>query len=406
MSATAQSKALARREVLAAGGLLVAFSFSARSLAQLAGGGEGGAAPKAIRPDLPGSLKSNPELDSWISIGPDGKATVFSGKVELGQGIRTALLQVAAEELDLPPSAITFITADTARTPDEGLTAGSHSMQDGGTALANAGANVRMLLTQAAARVWSIEPDQLTTTGDGHVAAPDGRRLSYGQLATRLRFMSRLCPTRRAAILANTGRWANFPRVDIPAKLVGGEAFVQDMRLPGMLHARVVRGRAMARGWRRRSSRRRGQCPVWSRSLRMATFSRWSHARNGRRSRPCVAQESDYVRLLPPMPAADGPHHLQTMPSREIVVLDTHDGDRPAWKTVRGSFSRPWYSHGSIGPSCAVALARDGGLTIWSHSQGVFDMHRAIAELVGLAPEKVRCIHPRRAAMARMAPMT
>jgi CO/xanthine dehydrogenase Mo-binding subunit len=105
-----------------------------------------------------------------------------------------------------------------------------------------------------------------------------------------------------------------------------------------------------------------------------------------------VAQESDYVRLLPPMPAADGPHHLQTMPSREIVVLDTHDGDRPAWKTVRGSFSRPWYSHGSIRPSCAVALARDGGL-IWSHSQGVFDMHRAIAELVGLAPEKVRCIH-------------
>ncbi|GMM59392.1 xanthine dehydrogenase family protein molybdopterin-binding subunit [Novosphingobium pituita] len=395
MSATALSKALARREVLAAGGLLVAFSFSARSLAQLAGGGEGGAAPKAIRPDLPGSLKSNPELDSWISIGPDGQATVFSGKVELGQGIRTALLQVAAEELDLPPSAITFITADTARTPDEGLTAGSHSMQDGGTALANAGANVRMLLTQAAARVWSIEPDQLTTTGDGHVAALDGRRLSYGQLATRLSLHVEAvpdAPRRDPRQYRTMGK--NFPRVDIPAKLVGGEAFVQDMRLPGMLHARVVRGPSygtrLAAPKLAAARAMPGVVAVIENGDFLAVVARkeWQAIKAMR-----VAQESDYVRLLPPMPAAEGPHHLQTMPSREIVVLDTHDGDRPAWKTVRGSFSRPWYSHGSIGPSCAVALARDGGLTIWSHSQGVFDMHRAIAELVGLAPEKVRCIH-------------
>jgi hypothetical protein len=151
-------------------------------MAQLAGGGEGGAAPKAIRPDLAGSLKSTPVLDSWIRIAPDGHATVFSGKAELGQGIRTALLQVAAEELDLPPSSITFITADTALTPDEGVTSGSHSMQDGGTALANAGANVRLLLTRTAAKQWSLSPDMLSTTGDGHVIAPDGRRLGYGPL--------------------------------------------------------------------------------------------------------------------------------------------------------------------------------------------------------------------------------
>jgi CO/xanthine dehydrogenase Mo-binding subunit len=126
----------------------------------LAGGGEGGAAPGVVRPDLPGSLKSNPHLDSWIHIRPDGHTTVFSGKAELGQGIRTALLQVAAEELDMRPGQIEFITADTARTPDEGLTAGSHSMMDGGTALANAAANVRMLLSRQAARIWNLPPSR------------------------------------------------------------------------------------------------------------------------------------------------------------------------------------------------------------------------------------------------------
>ena len=141
-----------RRQLLAGGGLLVAFSMTGRSMAQLSGGGEGGGAPAPKRPDLPGSLKSNPILESWVHIAPDGGITVFSGKAELGQGIRTALLQVAAEELDVPPAAITFVTADTARTPDEGLTAGSHSMQDGGTALANACANVRLLLSRAAAK--------------------------------------------------------------------------------------------------------------------------------------------------------------------------------------------------------------------------------------------------------------
>jgi CO/xanthine dehydrogenase Mo-binding subunit len=106
-----------------------------------------------------------------------------------------------------------------------------------------------------------------------------------------------------------------------------------------------------------------------------------------------LAQACDYVRTLPPLPVKDGPYRLQALPTREIVVLDTHDGERPVAHTVRAAYSRPWYSHGSIGPSCAVAWLKDGALTLWSHSQGVFDMHRAVGELVGLPPEKVRCIH-------------
>ncbi|CCA90733.1 molybdopterin cofactor-binding domain-containing protein [Novosphingobium sp. PP1Y] len=386
---------LSRREALAAGGLVVAFSLTSKGLAQLAGGGEGGAVPKAVRPDLPGSLSSHPELESWIRIAPDGATTVFSGKAELGQGIRTALLQVAAEELDLPLGRIEFITADTGRTPDEGLTAGSHSMQDGGTALANAGANVRMLLARAAANRWGLAPETLRTSGDGYIVAPDGRRLPYGLLAANLsRHVEAVpdAPRRDPRHYRTMGR--SLPRVDIPAKLTGGDAYVQDLRMPGMLHARVVRGPSY--GTRLAAPRLAaarampGVVAVIENGEFLAVVARkeWQAIKAMR-----VSQQSDYVRTLAPLPVGDGPRRLQKLATQEITVLDTHDGNRPAWKTVRGSFSRPWYSHGSIGPSCAVALARNGELTLWSHSQGVFDMHRAVAELVGLPPDKVRCIH-------------
>ncbi len=384
-----------RRDLLVGGGLLVAFGIGGRAIAALSGGGEGGAGPRVVRPDLPGDLRSSPHLDSWIRVAPDGKTTVFSGKAELGQGIRTALLQVAAEELDLPPGDITLLLADTARTPDEGLTAGSHSMMDSGTALANAGANVRLLLTREAARIWRLDPLSLVTSGDGHVLAPDGRRLAYGALAGRLSLHVEAIPDapRRAPERYRTlGR--DMPRVDIPAKLTGGAAYVQDLRLPGMLHARVVRGPSYGTRLARPDIATAQAMPGVVRIVRNGDFlavvarAEWQAIRAMR-----ALQASNYIRSAPPLPTEAGVSVLRTLPSREIIVLDTRNGARAETGVVRGVFSRPWYSHGSIGPSCAVALAGDDGLTIWSHSQGVFDMHRATAALVGLAPEKVRVIH-------------
>jgi nicotinate dehydrogenase subunit B len=384
-----------RREMIAGGGLLVAFSFGGRALGQLAGGGEGSAGPPVKRPDLAGSLRLTPELDAWIRLGPDGRATVFSGKAELGQGIRTALLQVAAEELDLPTGSIDFITADTSRTPDEGLTAGSHSMQDGGTALANAGANVRMLLIGAAAKSWNTDPETLSTDGRGHVVGPGGRRLAYGTLAAAISLSVDAvpdAPRRDPRMYRTMGR--SLPRVDIPAKLVGGEAYVQDLRLPGMLHARVIRGPShgtrLARPRLADARRMPGVVGVVEDGDFAAVVAKreWQAIRAMR-----LAQASDYVRDGPALPVEDGPRRLEKLASREIQVLDTHDGPRPILHRIRGTYSRPWYSHGSIGPSCAVALFKDGRLTVWSHSQGVFDMRRATAELVGLPTDRVRVIH-------------
>ena len=121
-----------------------------------------------------------------MQVAPDGAVTVFTGKAELGQGIRTALIQVAAEQLYLAPDRITLITADTARTPNEGYTAGSHSMQDSGTAIMNAAAEVRAILVAAAADRLGADPAANLVTSAGRITAPNGSSLGYGDLVASL----------------------------------------------------------------------------------------------------------------------------------------------------------------------------------------------------------------------------
>src|SRR5947208_14056029 len=147
------------------GGIVVAFTLDP-ALAQQ---------PK----QLPGSLAGNKMLDAWIRINAEGTATIFTGKVELGQGILTALAQIAAEELDLPLSRIEMISGDTGRTPNEGHTDGSRSIENSGIALRMAAAEVRAMLIDLAAKRLGATADQLTVAG-GVIGAPDGRTVGYG----------------------------------------------------------------------------------------------------------------------------------------------------------------------------------------------------------------------------------
>ncbi len=164
------SPAVNRREFAAGfGAIVIAFSLD----------------PKLARGQerLPGSLENNRRLDAWIRINADGSATIFTGKVELGQGILTALAQIAAEELDLPLSRIEMISGDTGRTPNEGHTDGSRSIENSGTALRIAAAEVRAILIDLAAKRLGATADQLTLA-EGIVTAPGGRKLGYGELAS------------------------------------------------------------------------------------------------------------------------------------------------------------------------------------------------------------------------------
>jgi CO/xanthine dehydrogenase Mo-binding subunit len=190
---------------------------------------------------LPGSLDDNRMLDAWIRINADGSATVFTGKVELGQGIVTALAQIAAEELDLPFARVHMISGDTGRTPNEGVTSGSQSIEYGGTALRLAGAEVRAILVDLAAKKLGVDADKLHVM-DGVIAASDGRTVGYGDLAAEIDLKreatGKVAPKPASA---HTIIGQSIPRLDISNKVTGGRAYVQDMRLPGMVHSRVVR---------------------------------------------------------------------------------------------------------------------------------------------------------------------
>lgn len=351
--------------------------------------------PPVANEALAGSLKRTPMLDAWIRIAADGKVTVFTGKVELGTGVRTALLQIAAEQLDVTPAAIDFITGDTGRTPNEGYTAGSHTIADSGTALLHAAAQVRALVVQGAAAQWKVAPDSLSTRA-GTVIAPDGRNMHYG-LALRGVDLHRVArvksPLKDAGAYTVIG--ASLPRVDIPAKLTGGASYVQDMRLPHMAHARVVRppayGARLLSADVKAAQRMAGVLKVlidgdylavvaddeWQAILAMRALSasaKWSRGA--------------------PLPAADTIHAtLRALPAQDIVVDDRRAPRSAAVTTIKNRYTKQYVLHGSIGPSCSVALLDGGRLTVWTHTQGVYPLRAAIAEMLSMPLDAVRCIH-------------
>jgi nicotinate dehydrogenase subunit B len=389
---------LSRRELVAAGGLVVFFSIVARAApddgqSKKGGGGDNG--PPTVAPGLPGSLSKFPMLDAWIRIGADGRATIFTGKAELGQGIKTALLQLAADELDLPLAATTLVTADTGRTVNEGITAGSHSMQDSGTAVANAAANVRLLLVEAAAAQWQLPVTRLGTLA-GAVRAPDGRSLGYGALAAA---MSLHVAARPGVPLKAIGKRRlighDQPRVDIPAKLTGGAAYVHDLTLPGMLHARVVRGPSHGTRWTDLDLDALARLPGIDRLVRRGRFV----AILGEREWPLmqalrVTGQAQWEAVHAPWPAADLYDALKRAPAQDLTILDRHAATAaPAVRTIAARYTRPYLMHASMGPSCAVALFDGRQMTVWTHSQGVYPLRKALAGLLRLPTEQVRCIH-------------
>jgi nicotinate dehydrogenase subunit B len=244
---------------------------------------------------LPGTLAKFPDLDAWIRIGADGRVTVFTGKVELGTGVKTAMAQLAADELDVAIGRVDLITADTALTPNEGVTAGSQTLEQSGTAIANAAACVRLLLAETAAARWGVAATTLFTR-DGVVLDGQGRRATYAELAasTSLAVRARAdVPRKPVAARRLIGR--PVPRVDLPAKLTGLPSYVQDMRLPDMVHARVLRGPSSGTRLTPDLAASRGSC-------RSGGSRRSSVRANGRSNRRCASPIRAHGRATRPCP--------------------------------------------------------------------------------------------------------
>ncbi len=377
---------LDRRQVLAGGGaLVVSFSLSDAFAQEHATAGV---------PKPPGSLATSPYLDAWIRIDADG-ITAFTGKVELGQGFKTAFQQIAAEELDVPFEAIKVVTADTGRTANEGYTAGSHSMQDSGTAILNAAAQVRALLIAEAARRLDLPAENLRTE-NGSVVAPDGQRLGYGDLVAADMLHV------QAEVKSNLKDPATYkvmgqpvPRVDIPAKVTGGAAYVQDMRLTGMVHARLVRPPSYGAELTECDTSSVEKLPGVVKVVRNGNFlavvaKKEFQAIKAMRALSAAAKWNEKSA----MPNQNDLRRVITgLPSKDSVIFEVSDPAVSGQRTLEATYTRPYQSHGSIGPSCALAQLNNDVMTVWTHTQGVYPDRQGIAEMLRVPPAKVRLIH-------------
>ena len=382
-----------RRAFLKAGSLTVAFSLSPFNPI---------AAQNAAQPVLPGSLNSNRMLGGWLRINANGTVTVFTGKVELGQGILTALSQIVSDELDVDIKRLEVISGDTARTPNEGVTSGSLSIQDSGTALRFACAEARGLLLQSAATKLGVAVADLSVSDGAITQAGAASGTSYWALTSEA-MLQREASAKTAPKPSSQHRLIgqSFKRRDIPAKVTGGEAYVQDMRLPGMVFGRVVRSsspRARLVGVDEAAARRMpGVIAVLRDGSFLAVAARREELAIAAAAALQASARWDVQADLPPT----GPALFAYMKKQRMldtVVSEKKDADgiattSPAPRLFEAEFTRPYQAHASIGPSCAVAQWSDGKLRVWCHSQGVFPLRGDLAKALRTPVDNITVMH-------------
>jgi nicotinate dehydrogenase subunit B len=375
---------ISRRDVTAGlGGIVVAFALAPKL----------GSAQQAAA--LPGSLNGNRMLDAWIRIAADGSATVCTGKVELGQGIVTALRQIAAEELDLPLARVHMISGDTEKTPNEGFTSGSQSIESGGVAVRLAGAEVRTILLDLAAKRLGVEASALAVA-DGVISTPDGRKVSYAELA-RDADLHREVTAKAKPKLASSYRIVgkSIARFDIPAKVTGGAAYVQDLRLPGMLHGRVARPPSYGAKLETIDEAKIKAIPGVVAVVRDGSFLGVIAEREEQaiRASEALGKTAKWTGG-PALPdQATLYDHLLSLPDEPHVISEKQAAPPDGARVIGATYRKPYLCHAAIGPSCAVAQFTGGKMTVWSHSQGVFPLRGNLAMALRLPPDKVHCIH-------------
>ncbi len=341
---------------------------------------------------LPQSLQDNPRLDRWIAFESDGRVRLSTGKVEIGQGILTALAQIAAEELDVAPARLRVVSGDTDATPDEGYTVGSMSIEVGGASVGLVCAEIRSLLLQQAATQLGCATTALATE-DGRILR-DGMAtgLDYWGLAPSVdlaRDVTGGAPRRPVAEHRVIGQ--SLPRLDLPAKLAGA-AFIQDMMLDGMWHGRVLRRPrpgARLQSFDESAVRRHGTDVV-----RLGDFVGVVAALEADADAALVVLRNHAVWSDGAAPSVSDAEAgtLRGIPSID-AVMGPAERPRTGPETVTATYTRPYVAHASIGPSCAIALWQDGHLTLWTHSQGVGPLRGAVSRALGIDAAAISVRH-------------
>ena len=343
---------------------------------------------------LPPSLAANPRLDGWLDFSARGLVTVRPGKVEYGQGVWTALAQIAAEELDVRLDQVRIAPVSTATSPDEGVTSGSRSIEDSGGALHWVCAQARAALLAAAAARLETAPATLSVRGGEVRTAAGGTGLSYWSVPGQ--------PGRAAAPGAAAkppARWSvagrSVPRIDLPDKVTGRPRFLHDLVLPGMLFGRVVRPPAVDATLVEVPDL--GHPPGTAAQVRsgdfLAVIAETDRAAVAAAARLARAARWTVRDSLPDERDLKG--FLLAAPAQAQPVVQRRDraaAGRVA-RQLAAEFSRPFIAHASVAPSCAVARWDGDAVTVWSHSQGIFALRGALATGLGLDPARVTVHH-------------
>ena len=335
--------------------------------------------------EKPAALTDARRLSQRVHFERDGTVSIASGKVELGQGIATALLQIAAEELDVEISRIRLLPASTAYSPDEGVTSGSLSIQDGGKALREACAKVRRLLLEKAARRFDV-PVQELRVEHGTIRGRD-IKVSYWEFAEDEGEIPGDAPVKPQAAYTVVG--ASVPRVDLPRKFAGEASYVHDMVIPGMLHARVVR-----------------PSKAFTRLLTVPDVPGVKVVRDGSFLGVLAEREEEAIAAAaklrakctweegPPVPD-DMRTWLKAHVTERIISKENADATAKARgvKRVQASYTKPAIAHASIGPSCALARWKGDKLELWSHTQGIFGLRQDLAKILSMREEDIIVTH-------------
>jgi nicotinate dehydrogenase subunit B len=345
---------------------------------------------------LPVSLAANPRLSSWVAFSADGEVTVSPGKVEIGQGIVTALAQIAADELDVGLARVRMVRASTSASPNEGVTSGSLSIQHSGRAIRQACAEIRQLFLAAASDRLGVEASALDIS-DGMISGPGNVRTSYWELADEVSLdrdatpLATPKPVTRRALAGNS-----VQRIDIPDKVFAHRRFIHDTALPGMLHGRVLRpdlSRAKLVDLREDGARivpgliaivrngsfagavcetERGADTALGALRKGAT---WSQGE-------ALPDENNLAAFLKAQPV-------------ESTVIDSRTATTSAAtaRTVRQQYTRPYIAHASMAPSCAMAQWDGDRVHVWTHSQGVYLLRADLALVLKLPVENITVEH-------------
>jgi CO/xanthine dehydrogenase Mo-binding subunit len=379
---------LSRRDILkGSGALIVAFSLNPplEALAQ----DTSALPPKSVALD---------QVDTFLAIDSSGKVVVYSGKVDLGTGVRMGMTQIVADELDVPLANVDVIEGDTALTPDQGPTYGSQSIQNGGAQIRQAAATARKALLDEAAKQLNAAPEDLVVAEGVVGSKAGGKTVTYAELIGGKNFTLKVDP---AAPLKNPADFKvvgkPIARRDIPGKVTGGFTYMHDFRVDGMLHGSVIRPPALGAKLENVDENSIKGIPGVVKIVREGNFlgvitkTEWSAVRAARELKATWSKSEtlpDEKKLWE--------HVRSTKIVKEDVtsnIGDTAAAMAAAGKKLSATYDFAIHTHGSIGPSCAISEFKDGKLVCWSASQATHNLRKQLAQMFSMSLDDVRCVY-------------